>query len=126
MPRPLAIVIRRPAPAEHAVQLADAGAQPVRTLHRDVAERTWPALRQRGSSALGREHGAFLYQRDQLTGCALAVRAGARLGTRESALLATVDAAVAGPYLFSGEAAGLYLPGRLSPCSPSRRTKNLK
>src|SRR5262249_20298817 len=110
---------------EHAVQLTDSGAQPVRVLHRNVAERTRPTARQTHPAAAGSGRYALLDQRNQVSGHPLAVRARAGLGARKPTLLAPIGAADAGHHFFSGEAAaGSFL--LLSPCSPSLRRKYIK
>ena len=86
---------RHHAPAEHAVELTDAGPETVRVLHGNVAERARPAARQADPTATRLWRSALLDQGHQLSGHPLAVRARAGLRAGEAALLAAIDVAVA-------------------------------
>src|SRR2546430_9671723 len=77
------------------VELADAGADAVVRLNRDVAQRPRPPLRGRRPPDAARRRRALLHELDVARAGPQAVGAGAGLRARVPALLAAVDASVA-------------------------------
>ena len=83
------------AAAEHAVELADPGADAVVALHRDLFQRARPAGRHARPPRRFRRGRPLLDELHPVVARAPAVRTGAGLGAREAAFLAAVDASVA-------------------------------